>query len=89
MFAVSAALTYAVPMTRGAQIRAARALLGWTQEYLAYQSGVSVLAIKQFESGKSSPRLVTLEKLETALKGAGVVCFDEDEKGGMGVRFRA
>lgn len=88
VFAVSAALTYAVLMTRGEQIRAARALLGWTQDDLAMRAGVSTLAIKQFEAGKTSPRLITLEKMETALHEGGVVCFDGDERGGRGVRFR-
>jgi predicted transcriptional regulator len=41
-------------------IRAARAVLGWSQPDLAEQSGVSVVAIARLESGMAVPRITTL-----------------------------
>jgi transcriptional regulator with XRE-family HTH domain len=69
-------------------MRAARALLGWTQDRLAQKSGLSVLTIKNIEHGKTSPRVVTMQWVETALQLGGVVWFPEDEDGGEGVRFK-
>ena len=49
------------------QLKERREALGVTQEMLADISGVSLRAIKQFESGKGNPTLDTLSKLSEAL----------------------
>lgn len=49
------------------QLKARREALQVTQDMLAELSGVSVRALKQFESGKGNPTLETLSKLANAL----------------------
>jgi len=68
-----------------AQIRAARALVGWTQAQLAANSGLSEISIQNIEKGATDPRASTLAAIERALEAAGV----EFTNGGRpGVRFR-
>ena len=49
------------------QLKERREALGVTQEMLADISGVSLRALKQFESGKGNPTLDTLSKLSESL----------------------
>ncbi|NIA68493.1 helix-turn-helix transcriptional regulator [Pelagibius litoralis] len=72
-----------------AQLRAARALLDWTQQDLADRSGISSRSIKRLETGEGllAIRLDTLEKLQAALESAGVL-FIPANGGGPGVRTR-
>ena len=49
------------------QCRAARVLLKWSQEELAYQANVSVLTIRHFEKEKTVPLRVTLAMISGAL----------------------
>ena len=49
------------------QLKARREALQVTQAMLADLSGVSLRALKQFESGKGNPTLETLTKLADAL----------------------
>ena len=70
-----------------AQIRAARALLDWRQVDLAKASGVSDLAIKNFEGGSTRPHASTLGAMRRALESAGVI-FVEENGEGPGVRLR-
>lgn len=77
-------------MLTPAQLRAARALLGWSQEELATRcagSGTSA-TIKRFETGKSDPKQSTLIAWRRALSKGGVVFIDGDDKTGPGVRLR-
>ena len=70
------------------QCRAARGLLGWTQENLARQSAVAKKTIADFERGaprRQQPR--TLADLRASFERAGLEFIDEDE-GGEGLRFR-
>ncbi|UCI17864.1 helix-turn-helix domain-containing protein [Mesorhizobium sp. B2-1-8] len=71
------------------QLRAARAVLGWSQERLAQASGVSLPTIKRLEPGDEPMRvrLETVEKLRVTLEAAGVE-FIPDNGGGAGVRLR-
>jgi transcriptional regulator with XRE-family HTH domain len=48
-------------------IKARREALQVTQEHLAELSGVGLRTLKQFESGKGNPTLVTLQKLADVL----------------------
>jgi DNA-binding XRE family transcriptional regulator len=49
-----------------AQVRAARALIGWTQVDLAQASGVSEITIKNLERGATDPRIGTMNSIERA-----------------------
>jgi transcriptional regulator with XRE-family HTH domain len=72
-----------------AQIRAARALLGWKQTDLATHSGVSVMSIKNIERGATDPRASTLTALQSALERGGVIFLEtgSTRDGGQGVRL--
>lgn len=59
-----------------AQIKAARALLGWSQDALARAAGLSLPAINNIERGLVSPRKDTLSAIEKALNNAGVDFID-------------
>ena len=71
------------------QIKAARALIGWSQEHLTAASGVSLPTIKRLESadGLLGGRQITRDRLIAALAGAGVIFIDSDDEG-PGVRLR-
>ena len=69
------------------QSRAARGLLGWTQQELANKAGVGVVTVHQLEAGMSRPRRATLEVIRRAFEIAGVEFIDENG-GGRGVRLR-
>jgi transcriptional regulator with XRE-family HTH domain len=70
------------------QLRAARALLGWSQTYLAEQAGLSLPTVKRVEA-ESGVRVSEegRSKLKRALEHAGVEFIDENG-GGPGVRLR-
>lgn len=71
------------------QLRAARALVGWSRQTLADKSGVPRATIEQFEAGKTDPKQTTVHKLRRALERVGVVFQDaDDEEWGPGVRLR-
>jgi transcriptional regulator with XRE-family HTH domain len=63
------------------QCRAARALLGWSQDDLATASKVAKATIANFELGKSAPYKRTLEDLRRALEAAGVEFTNGDQPG--------
>jgi DNA-binding XRE family transcriptional regulator len=71
------------------QIKAARALLAWSQEQLAEEADVSIPTIKRLEAndGPLGGRSGTGVKIKTALERAGVEFIDENG-GGPGVRLR-
>jgi transcriptional regulator with XRE-family HTH domain len=71
------------------QIKAARALLAWSQEELAIAAGVSVPTIKRLEAGEGvlGGRTETGEIILKALSSAGVE-FIHENGGGVGVRLR-
>ena len=77
-------------MINPAQIRAARALIGWKQTDLANASGVSEMSVKNIERGVTDPRASTLQAIQDALERAGVVFMDAgvNRDGGAGVRLR-
>jgi transcriptional regulator with XRE-family HTH domain len=71
------------------QIKAARALLGWSQEELAAAAQISIPTIKRLEAGDGplGGRSETGDKIRKALQAAGIEFLDENG-GGLGVRFR-
>jgi len=76
-------------MLQSAQIRAARALLGWRQEDLSKASGVGTATIQRIEKGDrpGSGYVSTLMRIQGAFEQAGVQFMDDDETGGLGVRM--
>ena len=70
------------------QIKAARALLNWSQSDLAQKSGVSVPTIKRLEAadGLLGGRIETATRLCGALEKEGVQFTGSTEKG-LGVRI--
>ncbi|MQB20577.1 helix-turn-helix domain-containing protein [Agrobacterium tumefaciens] len=74
------------------QIKAARALLDWSQSDLAAASGVSEPTIKRLESasGELGGRSDTTEKIVAALEAAGVTFITTgDVAQGTGVTLKA
>jgi ribosome-binding protein aMBF1 (putative translation factor) len=75
------------------QLKAARALLGWSQEVLSEKSGVPLSTIKRIEASdaESLPASANAGKIEKALthgKRDGIVLIAADHEGGTGVRLR-
>ncbi|MER8917677.1 helix-turn-helix domain-containing protein [Mesorhizobium sp. M0761] len=68
------------------QCRAARALVGWSQDQLAAASQVAKTTIANFEAGKRTPYDRTLVDLQAALEAAGVELIPQNG-GGAGVRL--
>ena len=75
-------------MIEAAQVRAARALIGWSQTKLAETAGVSLSIVERFEAGAPEPIAdEAVAKMRAALEAAGVV-FIPKNGGGAGVRTR-
>ena len=72
------------------QIKAARALLAWSQADLARHSGVSEPTVARLEStdGELGGRERTAEKMQKTLEAAGVE-FISENGGGAGVRLKS
>jgi transcriptional regulator with XRE-family HTH domain len=77
-------------MVEVAQVRAARALIGWSQAKLAEKVGVPVSTINELEAGAPG-RVVNeaaADKIRAALEAAGVIFLPKEEgAGGIGVRL--
>ena len=77
-----------VNMITSRQIRAARALLGWSQQQLADKAIVSLNAVARLEKGTVDSRISTVQAVQKALVKAGVEFLDADQKG-EGVRLKS
>ncbi|MGE3335759.1 MAG: multiprotein-bridging factor 1 family protein [Rhodospirillaceae bacterium] len=75
-------------MVSARQIRAARALLGWSQQKLADKAIISLNAITRLEREEVDPRVSTILKVQAALVKAGVEFLPADVKG-EGVRLKS
>lgn len=64
------------------QIRAARALISWSQKQLGEIAGISQAGIANIESGKTRPTTQTMTAIRSALENAGVEFIDR------GVRYK-
>jgi transcriptional regulator with XRE-family HTH domain len=64
-------------MIDSSQIKAAKALIGWSQDRLAEESGISKSAIAKIEAGLNIPREDTLNKLKKAFERGGIEFIDE------------
>ena len=76
-------------MLHAAQIRAARALLGWSQGELARRAGVGSATLQRIEQGTGVVRgnFSTVMKIQGALTDAGIRFIDSDLVEGIGVRL--
>jgi predicted transcriptional regulator len=74
-------------MITARQIRAARALLGWSQQQLADKAIVSLNALARLEKGVVDSRVSTVLAVQKALTKAGVEFLTADQKG-EGVRLK-
>ena len=71
-------------MITARQSRAARALLGWTQETLADKAQVSLTALKRLESESSLEVYeTTRDQVRRALEGNGIVLLTSDQGEGV------
>jgi transcriptional regulator with XRE-family HTH domain len=70
-----------------AQVRASRALIGWTREQLADASGITERNLARIETDEVKPRVSTQAAIRRALEAAGVE-FIPENGGGAGVRLR-
>jgi predicted transcriptional regulator len=82
-----------VVMPTGEQIRAARAMLGWSVATLASKAGVSWRTIQRAEAaGNQVPRMhiATVEKIQGALEAEGIEFLRAGQRsnGGPGIRRR-
>jgi transcriptional regulator with XRE-family HTH domain len=80
-------------MITPAQMRAARALLGWDQRRLAKEAGISLPTIRRMETSDGNVRgnVDSLVKVVEALDRAGVTLLAEGDAspgGGRGVRMK-
>jgi transcriptional regulator with XRE-family HTH domain len=71
-------------MITGRQSRAARALLGWTQETLADKALVSLTALKRLESvSEFKVYESTRDQIRRALESSGIVFLNSDQGEGV------
>ena len=77
-----------VPMLQAAQIRAARALLGWRQGDLAKAAKIGLATIARIEQGEGMVQgnFSTIMKIQQALEREGI-SFIAEPGGGFGVRL--
>ena len=76
-------------MLQAAQIRAARALLGWKQDDLAKSAKIGIATIRRIEGkeGAVMGYVSTLMRIQSAFEQAGIRFLDNDAGGGIGVRL--
>lgn len=85
--ALRGVIRYLGYMITHAQIRAARAMIGWKQTDLAKAAGVSEMSIKNIERGTTDSRMSTMQAIQSALESAGIIFIDQNGNG-PGVRLR-
>lgn len=69
-----------------AQIRGARGMLKMLQGELAAAAELTPKAMNSIETGASTARTVTLERIQSVLEEQGIVFFDTEE--GRGVMLK-
>jgi len=76
-------------MLQAAQIRGARAMLGWRQEDLAKaaKTGLATIARIERQEGPAQGQVSTIIRIQDALERAGAT-FLENDGGGYGVRLK-
>jgi predicted transcriptional regulator len=76
-------------MLEPAQIRAARALLGWRQEDLSKAASVGTATIRRIEKSDApiAGYVSTIVRIQSAFEDAGVLFIDGDDTAGIGLRL--
>ena len=76
-------------MRYASQIRAARALLGWSQGKLARSAGIGLATLQRIEQneGVVKGNFSTVLKIQKVLEQAGIR-FSDEEAGEIGVRLQ-
>jgi transcriptional regulator with XRE-family HTH domain len=76
-------------MIEASQVRAARALINWSQTKLADAAGVPVSLVERLDTeAVDHVADEAIDKLRAALEAAGVVFIPKNGGGGIGVRLR-
>jgi transcriptional regulator with XRE-family HTH domain len=89
MFEQSAEAMHVSNMLTPPQVRAARALLGWSRTQLAKESGVPYGTLTDYENGRTRMFADSMAKIIRAFDNAGVELFYDGQNGkGAGVRFK-
>ena len=72
------------------QIRAARVLLGLSQEELAQRASLGLGTIKRIEAARGELRgtVQSLYRIQSALEQAGIIFIEQNDDRGPGVRLR-
>jgi transcriptional regulator with XRE-family HTH domain len=72
------------------QIRAARVIVGMSQDELAKRAAVSLGTIKRIEAARQeiAGTAQTVARIQQALERAGIMFIDQDGKRGPGVRLQ-
>jgi transcriptional regulator with XRE-family HTH domain len=70
------------------QIKAARALLGWSAKELAERCGIHCVTLARIESGRSKASKLSAAAIARVVTEAGLEILREDDDGGIGVRLR-
>jgi transcriptional regulator with XRE-family HTH domain len=70
------------------QLRAARALLDWSQEELAAKAGVSLSTVRDYEKERRGGEIEGLKLICRALDNYGVIFLQSEGDLGPGVRLR-
>src|SRR3546814_10028847 len=78
--------SYMIANTR--LLKAARILLGWSQEELAEKSGISRPTISKLETGEIDVRVHTLLAVQNALEDGGIKFLAATGANGEGLRIR-
>ena len=73
-------------MISRAQVRMARAALGWGVRDVAERAGIAANTVSRYENGADAMGQ-TLLKLQRTFEKAGITFIDEDDEG-SGVRLR-
>jgi transcriptional regulator with XRE-family HTH domain len=70
-------------MISGAQVRAARALLGWTAKELARKANVGISTVQRIENAAGPPnvQVANLASIQSALEAAGIEFTNGDAPG--------
>jgi transcriptional regulator with XRE-family HTH domain len=70
-----------------AQVRMARAALGWGVRDLGTRAGIAANTVSRFENGFGA-MVETVVRIQETLETAGIVFISADQQGGPGVRLR-
>jgi transcriptional regulator with XRE-family HTH domain len=74
-------------MITRAQVRMARAALGWGVRELGRRAGVAANTVSRYENGMGMT-VKTLEQIQLALENEGIIFIRADDLGGPGVRLK-